>query len=116
MSDGVAGIPPLHPQELVRATEQNGKRYFGYRHSQLDVLSRRGLIPAPFEPYPGAKFSFWTGEQILAHQAARIAAAQAEFSTLSENSSSEVPTLPERSTEFGAQKRPLKRVSAGAAK
>lgn len=56
MSDGVAGIPPLHPQELVRATEQNGKRYFGYRHSQLDVLIRRGLIPAPFEPYPGAKF------------------------------------------------------------
>lgn len=77
MSDGVSGIPPLHPQELVRATEKNGKLFFGYKHSQLGELIKRRLIPAPFEPYPGAKFSFWTGEQILAHQAACIAAAQA---------------------------------------
>jgi hypothetical protein len=99
VSDSVAGIPPLHPQELVRVTEKNGKRFFGYQHSQRDELIRRGLIPAPFEPYPGAKFSFWTGQQILDHHAARIAAQAA----LSENETDCRTSSPSRRAASGEE-------------
>jgi hypothetical protein len=71
------GIPPLHPDELIKATEANGRKYFGYRHSKRFDLIERGLIPMPFELYPGAKFKWWKGAQILSHHAACIAAAQA---------------------------------------
>ena len=80
VSDSVSGIPPLHPQELVRVTEKNGKRFFGYQHTQRDELIRRRLIPAPFEPYPGAKFSFWTGQQILDASCGTHRCAQAALS------------------------------------
>ena len=58
VSDSVAGIPPLHPQELVRATEKNGKRSFGYKHSQLASSSNAGSSPHRSNPIRARNFHF----------------------------------------------------------
>jgi hypothetical protein len=67
----------LDPNQLIRATERNGKKYFGYGHSQLAALIAQGVLPAPFPIYEDGAAKFWTGRQILEHHHARQAAARA---------------------------------------
>jgi hypothetical protein len=76
-SDALSG---LDPDQLIRATERNGKKYFGYGHSQIAALIAQGALPAPFALYEGAAAKFWTGAQIRSHHLARQAARAAALS------------------------------------
>ena len=62
----------LHPNQIVRWSE--GKKYFGYRHTQLEEKIRTGEIPAPFLLSDTGRAKGWTGRQIIEHQRRRIEA------------------------------------------
>jgi predicted DNA-binding transcriptional regulator AlpA len=70
--DAAGPAQGLHPRQIVRKTE--GPRYFGLGRSQIDEAIKSGKIPRPFPLVDGGKAQGWTGQQILDHQAKRIAA------------------------------------------
>jgi predicted DNA-binding transcriptional regulator AlpA len=63
----------LHPNEIVRFNQ--GPRYFGYKRTALDDKIKAGEIPLPFPLSDDGRAKGWTGQQILDHQAKRVAAA-----------------------------------------
>ena len=64
----------LHPNQIIRISE--GRKYFGYGHSQLEEKIKSGEIPAPFPLSDSGRAMGWTGRQIIEHQARRAAAAK----------------------------------------
>ena len=64
----------LDPNQIIRLVE--GKKYFGYGHTQLDVKIKAGEIPAPVSLSPSGRARGWLGRQIIEHQRRLLAAAQ----------------------------------------
>jgi len=64
----------LTPDEAVPANEKNGRKYFGYGHSQCAELIDQKKLPTPFAMYDGGRTKFWLGRQIIDHHRARQAA------------------------------------------
>lgn len=63
----------LDPNQIVRMSE--GRKYFGYKHTQLDEKIKTGEIPAPIPLSDSGRAKGWLGHQIIEHQRARMAAA-----------------------------------------
>ena len=59
-------IKELDPNQIVRWSE--GRKYFGYKHTQLDEKIKSGEIPAPFPLSNTGRAKGWTGRQIIEHQ------------------------------------------------
>jgi hypothetical protein len=55
--------------------KNRGAELFGLGKSQIDPAIKNGLIPPPFEVYPGSRAKVWTGTQIIQHRRAQLAAA-----------------------------------------
>jgi predicted DNA-binding transcriptional regulator AlpA len=61
----------LDPNEIIRP--KDGRKYFGYGHSQLAELIKQGEIPPPFPLSETGVAKGWTGRQIIEHHRRRIA-------------------------------------------
>jgi len=64
----------LDPNGIYRKAE--GPKYFGLGPSQIDEAIKSGKIPRPFPLVDGGKAQGWTGQQIIDHQAKRIASTE----------------------------------------
>jgi predicted DNA-binding transcriptional regulator AlpA len=64
----------LDPNQIIRKSE--GRKYFGFKHSQLDEKIKDGSIPAPFPLSENGRAVGWLGRQIIAHHQKRLAAAK----------------------------------------
>jgi predicted DNA-binding transcriptional regulator AlpA len=64
----------LDPNQIIRKSE--GRKYFGFKHSQLDEKIKDGSIPAPFPLSENGRAVGWLGRQIIAHHQKRVAAAR----------------------------------------
>ena len=67
-------LDELDPNQIVRFRE--GRKYFGYAHSQLDEKIKNGEIPAPISLSDTGRAKGWTGRQIIKWQAEREAASR----------------------------------------
>jgi predicted DNA-binding transcriptional regulator AlpA len=56
----------LAPDQIVRWRE--GKKYFGYGHTQLVEKIAAGEIPAPLNLSDTGRAKGWLGSDIIAHQ------------------------------------------------
>lgn len=67
-------LPPLDPHQIVRRCD--GTKYFGFKHSALELKIRDGEIPLPIPLSEKGRATGWTGQQIIDHHARmmRIAA------------------------------------------
>ena len=67
-------LEQLDPNQIVRVRE--GRKYFGYGHSQIDEKIKSGEVPAPFPLSDSGRAMGWTGRQIIQWQAERAAASK----------------------------------------
>ena len=74
MSKIEPAAPDLDPRALVRLSE--ARRLLGYGPTQLSLLVKQGLIPAPFSIIPGGRAKFWLRQDIVDRQNSRREAAQ----------------------------------------
>lgn len=70
----MSDVKELGPNDVVRWHE--GKRYFGFKPTQLKIKILAGEIPAPIPLTDSGRALGWLGQQILDHQAKLLAAAK----------------------------------------
>jgi hypothetical protein len=66
-------ISELDPNQIVRFRQ--GRKYFGYGPTQLDLKIRAGEIPAPITLSDTGRAKGWLGQQIIDHHRRMLAAA-----------------------------------------